>query len=265
MHTKLMELTTVVKQAAEGVVENYDPKPLYEFRVSVRRIRSILKQMDSHQSRRYRKIWGGFAAITNDARDWDVFLQTVTDLLSVSEYGDFETLNQRAVRHSRESVLELFHSQHWNRHLLEWNQVLDRALEQTALPNEDQATLEESLGNARTALRRALEIDDDHCWHKLRIRVKEVRYLAEAGVEHGDASHTNAVVIDSCKQLQTLLGDWHDTVVQLNLLEELPAAPVHSKLARLISERKEMFLTQARKLLQDHPLFYLEAGAKPGD
>ena len=86
MHKKLLGLTVGVAQAGESVLSEYDPKQLYAFRVGVRRIRSILKQIDSHRSRRYRKIWGGFAAVTNDARDWDIFLQTAKKLLSTSQY-----------------------------------------------------------------------------------------------------------------------------------------------------------------------------------
>lgn len=254
MHTRLKELSMVAVEASASLLDQYTPNALYAFRVAVRRIRSILKHIDSHQSRRLRKIWGGFAAVSNDARDWDVFLKTAAILLSAEEFQEFERLNRIPVRHAHESVIEMLQSMHWARHLQEWDDILERSTEGVAEDSGDQVSLEQSLARAGVALDRALLLNDDHCWHKLRIRIKEIRYLAETAV-NDDASGQAAVVVQSCKQLQTLLGDWHDTVVQLNLLEELPAHPVHATLAGLISERKQVFLAQARKILESHPLF----------
>jgi len=261
MHKKLLELTVGVAQAGENVLREYDPKQLYAFRVGVRRIRSILKQIDSHRSRRYRKIWGGFAAVTNDARDWDIFLQTAKKLLSAAQYQEFEKLNREQVRHSHETVIELLHSMHWQRHLDEWKDVLERADEQSGWAHQGLASLELALARARLALDRALAVNDDRSWHKFRIRVKDVRYVAEAGNDDSTNRKYVSSVIESCKQLQTLLGDWHDTVVQLNMLEELPAAPVHSMLRKMVSERKHMFLAQTRDMLAEHPLFATESPA----
>ncbi len=260
MHAQLIELSNRVGETASGLPARYAPKQLYAFRVSVRRIRSILKQIDSHQSRRYRKIWGGFAAITNDARDWDVFLKTVKNLLPAPEYREFRELNRVPVRHSRESVIEMLQSAHWERHLLEWSELLGRTEEQALISGESLLSLEQSLARARLALDRALEINDDHSWHKLRIRVKEIRYLAEAGVEDVARGIDREIIVESCKQLQTMLGDWHDTVVQLNLLGQLPSAPVHETLEMLISERKQMLLDQIRQVVRGHPLFAEETG-----
>ena len=259
MHKKLLELTVGVAQAGENLLSEYDPKQLYAFRVDVRRIRSILKQIDSHRSRRYRKIWGGFAAVTNDARDWDIFLLTAKKLLSATQYREFEKLNQEQVRHSHEAVIELLHSMHWQRNLDEWKDVLERADEQVGGTHQGLASLELALAGARLALERALAVNDDHSWHKFRIRVKDVRYVADADNDEPTNRKYVSSVIESCKQLQTLLGDWHDTVVQLNMLEELQAAPVHSRLRKVVLERRQMFLAQTRDMLAEHPLFAIQS------
>jgi len=255
MHERLLELTDGVVRAGENLLSEYHPNQLYAFRVGVRRIRSILKQIDSHHSRRYRKIWGGFAAATNDARDWDVFLKTAGILLSGTQAREFEKLNREQVRHSHEAVIELLHSLHWKRYLDEWQDVLERADEQPIGTQLDASSLERALARARLALARALAVNDDHSWHKFRIRIKDVRYVADDGCNDPANSGYVSGVVDSCKQLQTLLGDWHDTVVQLNMLEELPAAPVHSRLRKMVSERRQMFLAETRELLVGHPLF----------
>jgi CHAD domain-containing protein len=259
MHKKLLELTVGVAQAGQNVLSEYDPKQLYAFRVGVRHIRSILKQIDSHRSRRYRKIWGGFAAVTNEARDWDVFLQTAKNLLSSAQYREFEKLNREQVRNSHQAVIALLHSMHWQRHLDQWNDTLEQADEQVGGASQDLASLELALARARLALERALAVNDDHCWHKFRIRVKDVRYVADTGSDGSTYGKYVSSVIESCKQLQTLLGDWHDTVVQLNMLEELQAAPVHSRLRQMVSERNQTYLAQTRDVLAQHPLFATES------
>jgi CHAD domain-containing protein len=259
MHKKLLELTVGVAQAGENVLSEYDPKQLYAFRVGVRHIRSILKQIDSHRSRRYRKIWGGFAAVTNEARDWDVFLQTAKNLLSGAQYREFEKLNREQVRNSHQAVIGLLHSMHWQRHLDEWNDTLEKADEQAGGTSEDLAPLELALARARLALELALAVNDDHSWHKFRIRVKDVRYVADSGSEDPTCGKYVSSVIKSCRQLQTVLGNWHDTVVQLNMLEELQAAPVHSTLRQMVSERKQTYLAQTREVLAQHPLFATES------
>lgn len=255
MHTQLMMLTDRVAESAGAVIETYMPRQLYAFRVGVRRIRSILKQIDSHQSRRYRKIWGGFAAVTNDARDWDVFLKTVRKLLPAADYGAFSEINRERIRQSRESAVGMLQSEHWRRHLAEWTGLLERTKDRGLEVAGSRMSLTQSLIRARLALERALEIDDDRSWHKLRIRIKEVRYLADAGIIEGAGGLDRESIIDACKHLQTMLGDWHDTVVQLNLLDGLPSAPVHETLTTLISERKQMLLEQIRQVLREHPLF----------
>jgi CHAD domain-containing protein len=121
------------------------------------------------------------------------------------------------------------------------------------------ASLDLALTRARLALKRALAVNDDHSWHKFRIRVKDVRYVADVGDDDSTNGKYVSSVIKSCRELQTLLGDWHDTVVQLNLLEELQAAPVHSRLRKVVSERKQMFLAQTRDMLVEHPLFATES------
>jgi len=255
MHNALRELTVGVTQAGDQLFDTYDQKQLYAFRVRVRRIRSILKQIDSHRSRQYRKIWGGFAAVTNLARDWDIFLKTAKLLLSAPQYQEFEQLNREQVRHSREVVIELLHSMHWQRHLDEWKDTLERVDEQPELAKQDHAPLELALDRAREALRQAFLLNDDHSWHKFRIKVKDVRYVADADIDQSADGAYAADVAKSCKQLQTSLGDWHDTVVQLNMLEDLQAAPVHAELEAMISERKLMSLAQTREMLAEHPLF----------
>lgn len=255
MHQTMLELTGNVDRAACRLKTEYLPNELYAFRTNSRRIRSILKHIDSHRSRGYRKTWGGFAAVTNDARDWDVFLETSEELLTSEEFNQFRQLNREQIQHSHDACVEMLKTMHWRRHLEEWVHYLEGAEEEIPEAREQTAALDQALANAQTVLEKAMLINDDHTWHKFRIAVKEVRYVADASRGNPETEQYLAKLITSCKQLQSLLGDWHDTVVQLNMLDELDAAPVHSRLREIISGRKQLFLKSTRELLAGHPLF----------
>jgi CHAD domain-containing protein len=258
MHQQLLELTEKAEHDASKLLTAYDPETLYEFRVGSRRIRSILKHIGSHRARGFRKAWGGFTAVTNEARDWDVFLLTAEKLLTPAEIEAFSSLNRERISSCHEAVTEMLNSALWLRHLDDWKRFLLRAAEDAPAGEHSLAALQLALTGAREALRRALDANDDRHWHKFRIAIKEVRYVADASSVNAANEKQVAEVIVACKTLQALLGDWHDTVVQLNLLEELQAAPVHDRLAELIAERQQQFLTRTRALVERTPLFALQ-------
>ena len=242
MHQRLIEVTLDLEAAHRDLLGGYDPVRLYNLRVAIRRVRSILKLMDSHRSRGLRKAWGGLAAVTGGARDWDVFLASAGNLLGPERAGDFERINADRVLASRQAVSEMLESAPWQRHMRDWNQFLESADDTPPEPGAARAALALAIERARTRHRRAMLENDDRRWHKYRIAVKEVRYVAEANAALPGMSE----FAESCKPLQTLLGDWHDTVVQLNLLYELPPAAVHDELTTLIEERQAGLLARIR-------------------
>ncbi|MEE4216353.1 MAG: CHAD domain-containing protein [Xanthomonadales bacterium] len=253
MHQRLLKVTQDLEQAQDALLEFYATDRLYDFRVASRRIRSILKQSGDHRSRAMRKTWGGLAAVTGNARDWDVFLATVKKLLEPGAVASFRHMNQDRITASRTAVIEMLESSPWRRHLLAWEHYLETSDEKIPSPELNQAALDRALEKARRRLLAAWSAQSDRSWHKFRIAVKEVRYVAEAR----PAAFGSAEAIKTCKKLQTRLGDWHDTVVQLNLLDELQTAPVHEELTALIQARNKQFLSQIRDQLARDSLFSL--------
>lgn len=251
MHQRLLKVTQDLEQAQVGLLEFYTPTRLYDFRVASRRIRSILKQSGDHRSRGMRKTWGGLAAVTGSARDWDVFLATVEKLLEPRAADDFKQINHERIAASRAAVIEMLESAPWRRHLQAWKHYLETSDETLSGHETGQAALNRALDKARRRLSSARKAESDRRWHKFRIAVKEVRYVAEA---NPDAA-ASAEVIETSKALQTRLGDWHDTVVQLNLLDDLQATPLHEDLTVLILSRKKQFLAEIRDMLAQTPLF----------
>ena len=256
MQGQLSELTDTIENAEISLLKDYQPDALHAFRVGIRRIRSMLKQMESPSARRYRKIWGGFAAATNQARDWDVFMLCASEALAPEEFGEFSRMNRDRLVSSHEAVFEVLRSAHWQRHLREWRQLLTRSGEFTSDKDTHSQSLEQVLEKARIVLARALTLGDDRSWHKFRIAVKDVRYVADALPGEPEPDSERASLIDKCKKLQTALGNWHDTVVQLNLLDELEPTAVHDRLSGMINSRHDQLLSQIRDMLVDDPIFY---------
>lgn len=251
MHQRLLQVTHDLDSAHADLLGGYDAERLYNLRVATRRIRSILKQMDSHRARNLRKTWGGFAAVTSAARDWDVFLVTAETLLNGEDMAEFRALNAERIGFYHGAVVEMLQSSTWQRYRLEWDRFLAAAEDAPEPMADGAAALEGALRRSRRRLGQALEKDSDRNWHKFRIAVKEVRYVAEANPDLPGSVQ----VAEECKAAQTLLGDWHDTVVQLGLLEDLPPAPVHLELVSIIHRRKADFLSQIRAMLSGNTLF----------
>jgi CHAD domain-containing protein len=271
MHQALHTLTTEIRQAARDLRRNYEPARLYELRVAIRRIRSLLKHRGSKRARRFRKTWGSFAAATNRARDWDVFASTAEDLLSPAGLEEFRRLCAAPLQSSHDKVIRLLESARWRAHLKEWKRFLARALEHgdrrdgdfpapalaERLAERPTSALDAALARARVALVVALQEDDDTSWHKFRIAVKEVRYTAEREPPVPDGASLAARLVETCKDIQSLLGGWHDCVIQLALLDELPPSPLVAGLRRSLRQRRQQRLADIRAAVAKQSLFTL--------
>jgi len=250
MLERLIEVSNDLHAAREALREDYDETRLYNLRVASRRIRSILKHDDAEQARSFRKAWGSFVAVTGNARDWDVFLTCAEEILDAPSFARFREVNQSEIEASRQAVIDMLGSLAWQKHLNAWEAFLQNADDRRA-DSGGGAALSLALEQANRRLRKAMAKDTDRRWHKFRIAVKEVRYVAEANPDLPE----HAVITSACKELQTLLGDWHDTVVQREMLARLPPDPVHSELETLILRRKHHFLTGILDWLSGQSLF----------
>jgi len=255
VHQRLAELTEGLEQATASLRDGYQAEQLYALRVGMRRLRSLLKPLGSTRARQFRKEWGGFAAVTNRARDWDVFLLAARNLLPEEQYSEFEVRNRHHVLFCHEAVIELIESAPWRRHIREWRQYLERPHHHEAEELMAPRSLDLALSGARTALAAARASGDERAWHKVRIAVKEVRYQAESGAGGTAEDPVQTELIEQCKPLQALLGSWHDCVVQLQLLEELESTPAHDRLHEVIEQKRVQGLAEIQQAVEDHPLF----------
>lgn len=262
MHQLLVKLTVKVTTVSDRLTGAYRAKDLHRLRISIRRIRSLLKQVNDRNARHFRKTWGGFAAVTNQARDWDVFLKAARAMLSDAEYQEFRSMLMPQVLANHEAVIEVLQSAQWQRHLAEWQRFLKLINDHVIDDGKPQWSVEAALAKARATCQLALAAGDDKTWHKFRIAIKNLRYLADAGIRDPacDQQQLDAVIA-ACKILQTRLGKWHDTVVQLQMIREqglvddLKTATAKARLANVLEQKKHLLLSEIQEILAKQALF----------
>ena len=250
MHRLFVKLNVEVTSVSDRLTGDYRPKDLHRLRIGIRRIRSLLKQVSDRNARHFRKTWGGFAAVTNQARDWDVFLKAARSILPDAGFRDFRSILMPQVLASHEAVIEVLQSAQWQRHLAEWQRFLEQIDDRVVDDGKPHWSVGEALSKARRTCQLALATGDDRAWHKFRIAVKNLRYIADASIHDPacDRQHLNAVIA-ACKILQTRLGKWHDTVVQLQIISELglndegKAAAAKSTLTRALEQKQHLLLS----------------------
>lgn len=229
----LSALTQTVAEHRRRLLDDYQPSDLHQWRVHIRRIRSLMKYVPACQDRALRSAWRELFVVSNPARDWDVFMAAIPTLLPPpSAVALGEALEPTVQRH-RERVLAMLASRRWHGHLDEWRAFLASlgqgrlALPPTVLP--------EVQSQADRARERAFQDNDQAAWHRLRIATKNLRYVTDAMTAAGSLPQL-AELIEACKAVQDELGDWHDCMVQLELID----APLTRQALAHLSNHQEL-------------------------
>ena len=262
MHQLFEDISAKVTFFGDRLTGDYRPKDLHRMRIGIRRIRSLLKQVDNRNARHFRKTWGGIAAVTNQARDWDVFLKSAKAMLSAAEFQVFKSILMPQVRASHEAVIEVLQSAQWQRHLAEWEQFLSQINDLAIDDTRVQWSVEDATSKASNAYWLALTVNDEKTWHKFRIAVKNLRYIADAHI-HDPVCDQQCLdeIIKTCKILQTRLGKWHDTVVQLQMIREQEhsieriAIAISITLVEVLEKKKHLLLSQIKASLAEQTIF----------
>jgi triphosphatase len=205
---------------AAGMQRSSDPEYLHQLRVGLRRLRSALRAFAPvvQGTKRLRKALRRLTPTLGEARDWGVFVATLED--AAAEPG----LVRRARRQcndARRAALATVTSPEFRRFLFEalrWLQS-SSARSDTALKALAPSRLERLHGKVLSNL----DAQTPGKRHKLRIRVKRLRYACEF---FAPAYPSRAVqpYIRRLSRLQDLLGYLNDIAVAKRLLRDLDAA-----------------------------------------
>ncbi len=241
------KLTRRLKKRRQALLERYDEEDLHQLRITLRRMRGRLKGAGKRRLRQLRKDLGTLADATNAARDWDTLEAHARLLLGLQQFENIAPWLRRNQRAARERVTELLASRTWADTIEDWKR---RAPDVAVDRGTTDARLEETWNRVDTARQKALSLDTDRHWHKLRIAIKELRYrLDEQPGE--DRNRQTRMAISTCKQVQEELGTWHDTVVHRGLLAEAAAGGAEdSSLAATLAILDDKLVREGEECLE---------------
>ncbi|WP_319523789.1 CHAD domain-containing protein [uncultured Desulfosarcina sp.] len=233
----MQQLVAVMHQNLPGVREDIDSEFLHDFRVSVRRARSLLGQMkgvlDARTTADLTTRLKDMGAATGNLRDLDVYLlkkdaytKMVPDDLKPGVARLFSALQQRR-RYAKTRMVKRMATAEFASDM----KVLD-AFVRSDRPAESEApAANRPIGEmAREAIdkryrrivkkgRKITAATPDEELHRLRIDCKKLRYLLEFFTSLFPEDQMK-ILIKQLKQLQENLGDFNDLSVQQEFLTD---------------------------------------------
>ncbi len=217
-----------------GLRDNLDTEFLHDFRVAIRRTRSLLGQIRhvfppgvvEHFSRELSWIGRG----TGPLRDLDVLLFRLEKHRGDIGAADMRALTRlldQAREQEHRRLVEALDSDRYQRLLTEWKMFLERpAPPGVEARNAERPLVDVASQRAWRLSRRiagsALEVDAHSAaerLHGIRIDAKKLRYLIDLTPGFYEAGHLERI-LGALKKLQGVLGDFNDADVQERRLLE---------------------------------------------
>lgn len=229
-------LLDVVRLNEDGTRTALDTEFLHDYRVTVRRIRSALSQVNgvfpADDLDRFSKEFKWLAAATGPARDADVFLLKLPDYratLPEKTRRDLDPL-KTFLKHRQcaayGALVKVLDSKRYAKLLVNWKAYLAEAAPPSpTAPNADRPLREVASERiwkvARRVLKNGSAIHDDtpaEALHELRIECKKLRYLLDLFASLYDTKEIRRL-LRALKKLQDNLGDFNDCEVQQDALQ----------------------------------------------
>ena len=214
---------------ARGFLESDDPQYLHQLRVGLRRLRAMLVAFRALEprARSLKRRLRRFTPALGAARDWDVFVACLNP--NTRLWRAARAHQQTARRKARALVA----SPAFNEALVRALRWLEEAPWQPAqIPLEPFA--KQSLERLRRKAARSVDWNDAADRHALRIRIKRLRYAAEA---FGSAQ-------PALERLQEVLGELNDIAVARRLMRKLPP---DERFLKKLEARERALVSRARR------------------
>jgi CHAD domain-containing protein len=231
IHAALLDLVVANEP---GVRANLDTEFLHDFRVSVRRTRSLLGQIRhvfppntvGHFSTEFS--WLG--RLTGPPRDLDVLVLALRGRqpdLSPADADVLMSYLREAQQQQQAELVRALDSDRYQRLLSDWRAFLDGPMASELEAPNAAGTLASVVSRRAWRLSRrisrAADVIDEHttaeALHQIRIDAKKLRYLTDVTPAFYDASDF-ACILSALKKLQRALGDFNDAYVQEKRLLE---------------------------------------------
>jgi CHAD domain-containing protein len=238
-------LLGIIKINQTNLEKDLDTEFLHEFRVAIRRTRSVLGQVKAvfpkETTNRFKKELAYVGKLSNEMRDLDVYLlneDIYHAMLPDSLHNDidplFDHLRRKRTR-AFHNVVRSLKTKKYTKILADWEAFLNE-------PQQDSSTAPNAVIPIYDLARKRifkiyrdivkagnsiLDNAEDDMLHMLRIQCKKLRYMMDVFSSLFPRKKIN-VLIRQLKILQDNLGEFNDLCVQgeylLNISSELPAS-----------------------------------------
>lgn len=258
----LETLLSVVTENEPGILEVADPGHLHRYRVAVRRTRSALslygEVLGAGRRKRGKKLFRKLGARTGDARDLDVLRLALPDYFRRAGFqrdeasAELERVIERAIERRYREIGHWLASSEYGQGLSAWA----RDLEALAAAGERQTIVKPAAAAIRRAAERAdlqieklSRLDSDLELHRLRIRLKKLRYALEFAAPLA-AGEEVALAIGRLKEVQDQFGELQDLVVHERWLAELAGEPSEAGVDGVVLGQLQSDLRERREALR---------------
>jgi CHAD domain-containing protein len=233
-----LALVKALRAHEPGLRANLDSEFLHDFRVGVRRMRSLLGQIKevfpSEALAHFSSEFSWLGRLTGPPRDLDVLvlsLQAPRDDLSADDLAAVRTVLVDIQQREHRGLVEALDSERYRQLLADWTTFLERpAPFHVEAVNAERALVEVVAERAwrlsRRIARRSESIDEHtpaEVLHALRLDAKKLRYLIDVTPTFYDRADLERIV-SALKKLQRVLGDFNDAGVQAKRFAECGAA-----------------------------------------
>ncbi len=241
----LHRLLDIMRANEHGIRNRVDTEFLHDFRVAVRRTRSLLVQLNNvfpgRTQNRYRRDFQWLQQITGPARDIDVYLLKFAEYQAMVEPPLRPALAPLRVyleQHSTSLYRRLtraFDTARYNKLIADWRAFLDQpSPKKSAVQNAARAIHDVANERIWRLYRRTIKagraINHDspaQDLHELRKTCKKLRYMLEL-FQSIYPKRDIKQLIRTLKQLQDNLGDFNDLQVQSEVLQQI-SKEIHAK------------------------------------
>ena len=231
-----LQLLEAMERNIPGIIEDIDSEFLHDFRVALRRARSLLGSMKKILPAAHvdfcQQGLQEMGVLTSPVRDLDVYLleknvyhSMLPDGLQEGLSVFFKELAQKRVKELRR-LKNAFQTSKFKQFLVGWRSYVEDSLIATALETGHEPCREVAVKAIRKRLQRVLMegslIDPqspDDALHCLRIQAKKLRYLLEFYRSLFPETEMESL-LKSLKKLQNNLGSFNDLSVQQAMLAQ---------------------------------------------
>ncbi|TYB33269.1 MAG: CHAD domain-containing protein [Flexistipes sinusarabici] len=259
------ELLKKAKTNLNGILHDYDTEFLHDYRVSLRKARSILSGVgdvfDKEKAKYFRGIFKTFAQITNKLRDIDVYLLRIPEfreeLPQYLNYGldDIENYLLKLRESESKKVNDFLQSPEFKADFGEAVGFFQKGyvdypgeLAGKNIYNVAAEAINDRLASPVKRVKKSKSMTPETL-HKLRIDFKELRYLIEAfgNVVYGEKTEA---LLNKLKRFQDEIGlyhDYHNHIIMLNyILNEMSVKNDNTE--KTVKQLEKIFAKKRDKL-----------------